>query len=149
MAVSPIPAGHHTVTPYLVVEDVDAVMNFMTAGLNATEVHCLRTPDGAVAHAEMKVGDSMVMLGGAGGPHKALQAMLHLYVEDCDALYRQALAVGGESIMEPTDQFYGDRSGAVRDPAGNQWWIATHIEDVPDEEIARRALAKFSQSQPE
>ncbi|MFN3327089.1 MAG: VOC family protein [Bryobacteraceae bacterium] len=96
-------------------------------------------PDGAVMHAEVKVGDSRVMLGGARKEWGAMPGVLCVYVEDADAVYRKAIEAGGTSIKESADQFYGDRHGGVKDPAGNMWWIATHIEDVPEEEMRRRA----------
>ncbi len=83
----------------------------------------------------------MVMLGDAGDQNPAMPAMIHLYVDDCDATYERALGAGGTSEREPTDQFYGDRSAGVRDSAGNLWWIATHVEDVPEEELAKRMEA--------
>ena len=84
------------------------------------------------------IGDSLVMVGSAGPENPAMPAMIHLYVEDCDAVYERALAAGATSEREPTDQFYGDRSGGVRDQGGNLWWIATHVEDVPEDEMAKR-----------
>ena len=137
MAVQPVPEGYHTITPYLVVNDANALLEFVTRAFGATVSHAMRGPDGRVMHAEIVIGDSCVMLGEGG--EKSMPAMLYMYVKDCDALYQQALAAGGESIQPVTTQFYGDRSGAVRDCCGNQWWIATHVEDVSDEELQRRA----------
>ncbi len=139
MGVQPIPDGYHTVTPYLVVNGVDKVLEFIRRAFGGEETVRMNGNDGAVAHAEIKVGDSLVMLGEAGGPWEPMPGVLHLYVEDCDATYRRAIEAGGESLREPENQFYGDRSGGVRDPAGNLWWITTHVEDVPEEEMARRA----------
>jgi len=101
----------------------------------------MRDPDGSVRHAEVRIGDSHVMMGEAGGEWTPMPAGIHLYVEDCDAIYRRALQAGGTSLREPADQFYGDRSAGIKDPCGNSWWIATHIEDVPPAEIERRAKA--------
>jgi uncharacterized glyoxalase superfamily protein PhnB len=103
-------------------------------------------PGNRVGHAEMRIGDSVVMLGDAHGEHKPLQAMLYVYVDDADATYQRALAAGAASVQPPADQFYGDRSGGVRDPLGNQWWIATHIEDVPPAELKRRAQAAMEKA---
>ncbi len=138
MAVKPIPDGYRTVTPYLVVEGATAVLDFVRQAFGATEKFRMETPDGSIGHAEVQIGDSMVMVGSAGPETPAMPAMIHLYVDDCDATYEQALAAGATSEREPTDQFYGDRSAGVRDPAGNLWWIATHVEDVSEDEMARR-----------
>jgi PhnB protein len=99
----------------------------------------MNRPDGSVWHAEMRIGDSMLMMGEAGGQWKARPANLYLYVEDVDRTYAQAVAAGGKSLGEPKTQIYGDRSGGGEDPCGNSWWIATHVEDVSPEEMERRA----------
>jgi uncharacterized glyoxalase superfamily protein PhnB len=99
-------------------------------------------PDGSVGHAEVKVGDSIVMVGDAGGEWPATRAALHLYVDDVDAVYQAAIAAGGTSKAEPELQFYGDRRATVVDPAGNEWSIATHVEDVSEEEMERRLAAE-------
>jgi uncharacterized glyoxalase superfamily protein PhnB len=139
--VKPIPEGHHTVIPYIVVPGVDKLIEFAKQAFGATELHVSKRPDGTVMHAEVKIGDSIVMMGDGGETWKTFLAMLHLYMEDVDAVYRRAIQAGGKSLREPTDQIYGDRSAAVEDAFGNQWWIATHIEDVTPEEIERRAKA--------
>jgi len=141
MAVKPIPDGFHTVTPYLVAKDAAALIDFITSGLGGQEKFVMRRPDGSIGHAEMIVGDSHVMIGQAGGANQAFPAMLYLYVANVDALYQQAVAAGATALHEPTTQFYGDRHGAVVDSNGNQWWIATHVEDVSQEEVERRAAA--------
>ena len=138
MGVNPIPEGYRTVTPYLVVEGAATVLDFVKQAFGAEEKFRMEAPDGKIGHAEAQIGDSMVMLGDAGEEHPAMPAMIHLYVDDCDATYERALAAGATSEREPTDQFYGDRSAGVRDSAGNLWWIATHVEDVPEEEMAKR-----------
>jgi PhnB protein len=137
--VKPIPEGYRTVTPYLTVPNAAELLDFVKAAFGAIEIYSHKGPDGSVGHAEVRVGDSMVMLGQAHGEWKPMPACLYLYVPDCDAMYRSALAAGGVSLSEPKDQFYGDRHGGVKDPSGNVWWIATHIEDVTPEEVARRA----------
>jgi uncharacterized glyoxalase superfamily protein PhnB len=101
----------------------------------------MSSPEGDVRHAEIQIGDSRVMLGEASDQWKPMPAMLYVYVEDTDAVYRRAIAAGGQSLREPTTEFYGDRSAGVQDPAGNLWWIATHVEDVSPEELTRRAEA--------
>lgn len=133
-----IPDGYHTVTPYLIVEDALAILDFLERAFGATVLDRYLAPDGSVTHAEFRIGDSLVMLGGASAQYPPIAAMLHLYVEDVDAVYRQALAAGATSLREPENMPYGDRSAGVKDPAGNQWWIATHVEDVSSEEVARR-----------
>ena len=138
---SHLPEGLHTVTPYLMVDDADRLIAFATEAFSATLQHRTARPDGGVMHAQFRIGDSTVMAGEPQGAFDPMPAFLHLYVEDCDAVYRKALAAGAESVMEPADQFYGDRSGGVRDPLGNLWWIATRLEDLSSEEIERRAAA--------
>jgi PhnB protein len=138
MAVKPIPEGYRTVTPYLVVDGATNVLDFVKQAFGAEEKLRMDGPDGKIGHAEVQIGDSIVMMGDAGAENPAMPAMIHLYVDDCDATYQRALAAGAKSEREPTDQFYGDRSAGVRDSAGNLWWIATHVEDVPEEEMAKR-----------
>jgi uncharacterized glyoxalase superfamily protein PhnB len=139
MAVQPVPEGYHTVTPYIVARDAAAVIEFAKRAFGAKEHHAMRLPDGRVMHGDIVIGNSHVMIGQAGGENNAFPAMLYLYVPDADGTYRDALAAGATSLSEPTTQFYGDRHAAVTDAEGNQWWIATHVEDVPDDEMRRRA----------
>ncbi len=141
MAVKPIPDGYHTVTPYLVVSDAARLIDFLRRAFDARETVCMKRPDGTISHAEIKIGDSMIMVGQASGEWKAMPCMIYLYVPDADTVYQQALQAGATSLMEPANQFYGDRNGGVKDPFGNQWWIGTHVEDVPPEEMKRRANA--------
>jgi PhnB protein len=141
MPVKAKPEGYHTLTPYLVVEGAARLIDFLKAAFDAKETERMAAPGDRIGHAEVRIGDSVVMLGDAHGEHKPLQAMLYVYVDDADATYRRALAAGATSVQEPADQFYGDRSGGVRDPVGNLWWIATHVEDVPPAELKRRAQA--------
>ena len=139
MTVKPIPDGYHAVTPYLTVNGAEALLDFVKRAFGAEEIERIPGPGGRIGHAEVRIGDSVVMLSDAWEETPAIQSTLHLYVEDADATYRRALEAGGESLREPEDQFYGDRMGGVRDPAGDTWWISTHIEDVPEEEMRRRA----------
>jgi uncharacterized glyoxalase superfamily protein PhnB len=142
--VSPVPDGFHTVTPYLVADDAKLVIAFMQKAFNAEFDHRpTRRPDGKVMHATLRVGDARVMIGSASERAKAMPAMLYVYVPNVDEVYAAAIEAGGTSIMEPTDMFYGDRSGGVTDPAGNQWYIGTHIEDVSDAELHKRASEMF------
>ncbi len=144
MAVKPIPDGFHTVTPYLIVEGVSALIDFLKAAFNAKEHHRTTLPNGRVMHAQVQIGDSMIMMGEAMEGFPAMPASIYLYVPDTDAMYRKAIEAGAQSVMEPADQFYGDRNAGVRDAAGNMWWIGTHIEDVAPEEIAKRAQTRES-----
>jgi uncharacterized glyoxalase superfamily protein PhnB len=135
------PEGFHTVNPYLLVEGADRVLDFLIAAFGAVPVgERFRGPDGKVMHAAVRIGDSMVEVSDA--PGEAMPGSLHMYIEDTDATYRRAMAAGGKALREPLTTFYGDRSAAIVDPGGNSWWIATHIEDVSDEEVARRMNAK-------
>ena len=141
MAVKPIPDGYHTVTPYLPVHGVKRLLEFVTRAFGAQILFQMPNPDGGVGHAEFKIGDSIIMAGEPGEGHSLMPAMLHLYVPDVDAVFAKAVAAGGEVVRPVADQFYGDRTGGVKDPCGNQWFIATHIEDVPPEELEKRAAA--------
>ena len=138
--VKPIPDGYHSVTPYLVVDGAAKLIDFARQAFGAEEMFRMPAPGGSVGHAEMRIGDSVVMLADSSPDNPARPANLLLYVDDCDATYRKALAAGGTSEREPTDQFYGDRAGGV-DAFGVRWWIHTHIEDVPPEEMDKRAAA--------
>ena len=148
MAVKPIPNGYHTVTPYLVVRGAAKTIEFMKKAFGAEALfEPLRRPDGLIMHAEVKIGDSPVMISDATEQHPPMPAMLHLYVPDVDAVFKRAVSAGGTSVMEPMDQFYGDRSGGVKDPAGNHWFIGTHKEDVAPQELKRRAEAHLKAQQ--
>jgi uncharacterized glyoxalase superfamily protein PhnB len=139
MAVKPIPDRYHTVTPYITVDNPGAVIDFLKNAFDAQETFAMRDEKGNIQHAEVKVGNSMVMLGGAHDQWKARPGNFYVYVEDCDAAYKRALAAGGKSLSEPQTQFYGDRHAAVTDAQGNNWWVATHVEDVPEADLGRRA----------
>lgn len=139
--VSPIPEGYHTLTPYLVINDAALEIDFLQNAFGAKVEHCSRRPTGEIMHASLQVGTSKLMLGQAAGPFKALPAAIYMYVEDVDAVYRRALEAGAKSTMEPSNQFYGDRNAGVEDANGITWWLGTHIEDIPEEELARRSAA--------
>ena len=139
--VKPIPDGYHSVTPYLIVKNGGRLVEFLEKAFGASVVHRMDHADGTLMHADLHVGDSHVMLGGASDEWPEAPASIYLYVEDADATYQRALEAGGTSIMEPQDMFYGDRHGGVKDPSGNSWWIATHIEDVSAEEMEKRGKA--------
>jgi PhnB protein len=138
MPVKPIPDGYHTITPYLMIQDSPKFIEFLNRAFDAKEIHRSETKDGKIMHAEVKVGDSMIMLSEASSQFPAEPAKFYLYVKDTDAAYKQALAAGATSIMEPADQFYGDRNAGVKDSFGITWWIGTHVEDVSPEEIKKR-----------
>lgn len=142
MAVKFIPHGFHTVTPYLVVPRVSSLLEFLKQAFDAQELlsPMLRS-DGGVGHAEVKIGDSIIMMGEPMGDMPPMPGSLYLYVQDTDAVYQRALQAGATSLTEPTDQFYGDRSAGVKDTVGNQWWIATHQEDVQPDDMLKRARA--------
>ncbi len=142
MAVKKIPEGYSTVTPYLVVGDAAKLLDFVKAAFDAKELMRFAEPNGRISHAEVMIGDSHLMMGSSPAPGSETKAMLHLYVDDCDAWYKRAIAAGAKSEREPADQFYGDRTGGVRDPFGNFWYMATHIEDVSEAEMKRRMAAK-------
>lgn len=137
--INPIPEGHHTVTPYLIVPDATAMLSFLERAFGAEVL--LRTEDagGRVSHAEARIGDSRVMVGESTGEWPPTRAMLHLYVDDVDAWFRRAVEAGARPVREPETMFYGDRSGGVEDVFGNQWWIATRVENVSTEEMERRS----------
>jgi PhnB protein len=139
MAVKPIPDGYHSVIPYLVVSGVARLIEFLKKAFDAKSKECFTMPDGRIMHAEVQIGDSVIMMGEASEKWPAMLAGLYLYVPDTDAVYRRALQAGATSVMEPANQFYGDRNAGVKDPCGNFWWIGTHIEDVSPEEMKRRS----------
>ena len=145
MPVRPIPDGYHTVTPYLMVQGADKLIDFLKQAFDAEESFRMAGPGGTVSHAEIRIGDSVVMIGEASGEWQPMPGVMHLYVTDTDATYKRALQTGATSLREPANQFYGDRSAGVKDPAGNHWWLATPIEDISPEELQRRAEALIMQ----
>jgi uncharacterized glyoxalase superfamily protein PhnB len=130
MAVKPIPDGYHVVTPYLIVSGAGVLIEFVKQAFGGTERMRSADPNGSIMHAEVQLGDSVIMLADASNDVRGKTAMIHLYVVDVDAEYKRALAAGGESMREPVDQTYGDRTAAVKDRWGNEWWLATHIKDA-------------------
>jgi PhnB protein len=150
MPVKPIPEGYHSVTPYLICKNAAKAIEFYKAAFGAKELFRMPGPGGKVMHAEIKIGDSPVMLAdempemGATSPEtlRGTPVGLMIYVEDVDSRFKQAIAAGAKEIRPVIDQFYGDRSGTLMDPFGHKWTIGTHKEDVSSEEMQRR-MAKM------
>lgn len=136
--VKPIPEGFGSVTSYLFVPNTAYLIEYLRAAFDAEIVSRHLDGGGKVSYAVVRIGDSMVMLSEPREPWKPMPCGIYLYVEDTDATYRNAMAAGGVSLMEPADQFYGDRNAGVQDPCGNQWWIATRIEDLSPKELEKR-----------
>ena len=152
--VNPIPEGYHSVTPYLIVNDGAAALDFYKRAFGAVEVMRMEGPNGKIGHAEIRIGDSHIMLAdevtemGYRSP-KTLGGSpisIMLYVEDVDTVVKQAVESGAKLVREVADQFYGDRTGGVEDPFGHQWYVGTHKEDLPLEEIKRRAAAMHGEN---
>lgn len=147
----PVPVGYHTATPYLIITDAAKAIEFYKKAFGATELTRLETPDGKIMHAEIKIGDSPIMLCEECPEWNALSpltiggtpASVVLYLEDVDTVVKSAVAAGATLVMPVEDQFWGDRMGTVTDPFGHKWSIATHTEDVSPEEINIRAKALF------
>jgi PhnB protein len=146
MTIKPIPDGYHTVTPYLTVDGAQKLIDFLKRAFDGKERFCMRGEGEKIMHAEVVIGDSIIMISDETPQWKARSTMLYVYVEDVDAVYKRAVQAGAMSIKEPANQFYGDRSAGVTDPVGNYWGIATHIEDVSPEELAKRSAAFAKQS---
>lgn len=157
-AKSAIPAGYHSITPYLIVKGGVGAIDWYKKALGAEEVFRMPGPDGTIGHAELRFGDSVVMLAdempamGAKSPQTfgGTPVGMMLYVNDCDSIFQRAVSSGAKVERELTDQFYGDRSGTIVDPYGHKWTISTHVEDVPPDEMQKRAaaaMAKYAQQQ--
>ena len=145
--------GYHTVTPALAIKGAAEAIEFYKRAFNATELHRMAMPDGTVMHAEIKIGDSAIMLSDEFPDWGALSAKtvggspttLYIYFEDVDAMQKQAIAAGAKELEPVSDKFWGDRSGKIEDPFGYRWGLATHIEEVPPEEMEQRAKAFTSE----
>lgn len=125
------PAGHQTVAPYLLVDDVPRLLRFVTEAFSADEIWRQTTPAEGLRHVELRIGDSVVMIGARRPQLPPLCGSVHVYVADVDAAYARALAAGATALAPPADRPYGDRSGGVRDPAGNLWWLGTNLTPRP------------------
>jgi PhnB protein len=152
MGVKPIPEGYHTATPYLAVDDAAEALEYYKKAFGAKERGRMEAPDGKIGHAEIQIGDSLVMLSDP-FPQASTRtpkelggttASVFLYVEDVDAFVQKAIDAGATVTMEVADQFWGDRFGTITDPFGHSWSVATHIEDVPPDEMAERAKAAMA-----
>jgi PhnB protein len=147
MAVKSTPEGYHSVIPYLVMKDAAKAIDYYKKVFGATEVMRMPAPDGRIGHAELRIGDSHIMLAdeyperGYLGPQSigGTAVSLMVYLDNVDQVFKQAIAAGGKELQPVQDQFYGDRSGTLKDPFGHMWTVATHVEDVPPEEMERRA----------
>ena len=147
MATRPIPEGYHTATPYLAIDGAADALEYYKKAFGAKERMRMEAPGGKIGHAEIEIGDSIVMVADT-FPQSSTKAPselggttagVFLYVEDVDAVVKQAVDAGATVTMEVADQFWGDRFGSIKDPFGHSWSIATHVEDVPEEEMAERA----------
>ena len=153
MAATSVPAGHHTATPYLIVRNASRAIEFYNKGLGAKELWRLADANGRIAHGEIKVGDSVIMLAdevpewGNFSPQSSdgSPGHVHLYVDDVDAVVERAVAAGAKLLVPVSDQFYGDRSGRLLDPFGHVWIVATHKEDVPLEDMNKRFTTLLAQ----
>jgi PhnB protein len=154
--VNPIPTGYHTATPYLALNDCARAIDFYKKAFGAQEVMRMEAPNGRIGHAEIKIGDSVIMLADEmpGGTSRAPSSLggttagLFLYVADVDASYKRAVDAGAKAEMQPADMFWGDRFGTLTDPFGHSWSLATHKEDVAPEEMRKRMqqeMAKMAQ----
>jgi len=137
----PIPEGYHTITPFLCVQGAAKLIDFLKQVFDATEIERMTNSDGTIKHAEVRIGDSMMMISDPSEQCKPMPAAFYLYVTDTAALYQCALQAGATSLLEPLDTFYGNRESGVKDQFGNSWWIATHKEDVSAEEMQKRFAA--------
>ncbi len=155
--VQPIPKGYHVVTPSIVVRGADKAIEFYKKAFGAKELNRMAGPEGKVMHAEIKIGDSIVMLSdefpamGSSSPETVggISASMLIYTKDADALFNQALSAGAKVSMPLADMFWGDRYGRVKDPFGHDWQIATHKENVTPKEMARRAATMMSGPPPQ
>jgi uncharacterized glyoxalase superfamily protein PhnB len=138
MSVSPIPAGYTSVTPWIISRDTNALMAYLTEAFGAEDCGRMVDDQGVVGHAEMRIGNAMVMMFDARPEWPPTPAFLRLYVEDAHAAHRQAVAAGGTSVTEVTELFWGDVVGRVRDPFGNLYWLQTRVADLSEAEMAER-----------
>ena len=141
MPVQHQPEGYNTVIPYIMATDAPKLIADLKLIFGATQMDLHTDESGQIRHAEVKIGDSVIMLAEGGGPYPASPVTIFVYVPDVDAAYQRAMGQGLTSLREPADQFYGDRSAGFKDHSGNTWYAATHVEDVSPEEMKRRMEA--------
>lgn len=134
------PEGFTSVTPFIMVDGAQQVLDFVKRAFDAEEIHVMRDKEGRIWNAKVKIGDGMLLLGDTMG-QPSTPSTIYLYVADCDCHYERGLGAGGTSLQEPVDQFYGDRNAGLKDPCGNTWWVATHKEALSREAIEDRARA--------
>jgi PhnB protein len=137
-----VPEGYSVVTQSLVVKGADKLLEFLKDAFDGREAGIFKMPDGKIAHAEVIIGDTRIMLGEESADASAMPGRAYMYVKDADSSYRKALDAGAVSVREPKDQFYGDRTATVKDPTGNIWTLATHKEDLSQEEQMKRMQAQ-------
>lgn len=138
-SLQPVPEGYHTVTPWIIARGAAQLIDFLKAAFDAVEVGRVYNADGSIGHAEVRIGDSIVMAFDAKAEWPPTPCFLRLYVADGDAVYRQALKAGATSVTEVTELFFGEKVGRVRDPFGNIWWIQQRLENLTPEEMGKRA----------
>ncbi|MBZ0202901.1 MAG: VOC family protein [Ignavibacteria bacterium] len=138
MSVKPIPAGFENVIPFLVCNDTQKVIDFAVDVFGAKVDDISKNDKGTIMHATIHIRSSAIMLSEASKEYPPNSAMIYIYVDNVDDVYKKGIEAGGESLREPTNEFYGDRSCGLKDISGNQWWIASHVEDVSPEEIQKR-----------
>lgn len=149
--VNPIPTGYHTVTPYLVLSNAARAIEFYTKAFGAKEISRMGGPDGKIGHAELQIGDSIIMISDEMMSARSPQSLggspvsIFLYVDDVDTVFGNAVSAGAKADMQPADMFWGDRYGKMTDPFGHQWSVATHIEDLTPEEMGKRAQEAMAQ----
>lgn len=152
--VNTIPEGYHSVTPYLVIKGASQAIEFYKRAFGATEVMRMASPDGKIGHAELAIGDSKIMLADEYPEmgHRSPQSIggtgvsIMLYLDKVDEVFKRAIAAGAKELQPVKDQFYGDRSGTLQDPFGHVWTVSTHVEDVPPDEMRRRAEQYMQQA---
>ncbi len=153
--VKPIPDGYRGATPYLTVKNAASAIEFYRRAFGATELFRIAAPDGKIGHAEIKIGEAVLMLSDEYPEMNVLSpetiggspVTIHIYVEDVDAMAKRAMEAGAKEVRPVADQFYGDRGGKFTDPFGHHWWLGTHIEDVTPDEMKKRAAALFGGSE--
>ena len=145
MAVKRIPDGYQRVIPYLIINNVDTMMTFLKDVFDAEIIERMALPDGTVNHGEVRIVDSVIMMGKSSENYPPQASTVYVYVDDVDSVYKKAISIGANSIMEPTDMFYGDRNAGFADPQGINWWAAIHVEDIARDEMERRNKKRVKQ----